>query len=332
PQWNHKIPNNILHAPQAGQEWLLFVRHELDRSPTVFRGTNLSDPLAHYHSAAITSEGQPLKTKLEILTAIEILLRTNAPLDPRCNRPSADELVGSESHDVIPEVKDPENPFATPRALDRHLGNVRIHIDCSEWDQPGSHGLDTWLNRMLIPVKQEHHEQLLKEAMFSGTKDIGHFSQPIETLVNFPGEKTEAVLNEIIERHFENGNVRTQRPAQLARHVLNYLHDDTLNRSLVGHWDIFGSSEIISVRLHADQSFTATSYQRVKADDPKGAPLWQGKGRWIVRDVRLHLVRDHLIDEGQTRLATREIFFGKRVMELRDEEVVLDQGPYMVRR
>ncbi|MCA9029336.1 MAG: hypothetical protein KDA66_00930, partial [Planctomycetaceae bacterium] len=258
--------------------------------------------------------------------------RTNAPLDPRCNRPSADELVGSESHDVIPEVKDPENPFATPRALDRHLGNVRIHIDCSEWDQPGSHGLDTWLNRMLIPVKQEHHEQLLKEAMFSGTKDIGHFSQPIETLVNFPGEKTEAVLNEIIERHFENGNVRTQRPAQLARHVLNYLHDDTLNRSLVGHWDIFGSSEIISVRLHADQSFTATSYQRVKADDPKGAPLWQGKGRWIVRDVRLHLVRDHLIDEGQTRLATREIFFGKRVMELRDEEVVLDQGPYMVRR
>ncbi|MEZ5943625.1 MAG: hypothetical protein R3C18_19700 [Planctomycetaceae bacterium] len=332
PQWNHKIPNNVLHAPQAGQEWLLFVRHELDRSPTVFRGINLSDPLAHYRSAAVTSEGQPLKTRLEILTAIEILLRTKAPLDARCNRPAADELIGSESQDGIPEVKDPENPFAAPRALDRHLGNVRIRIDCSEWDQPGSHRLDTWLNRMLVPIKSEHYEQIIVEAQFDSSLEPGTFSNAVETLVNFPGARTEAILNGIVERYEVNNELRMREPAQKAQQVLNYLHDDMLNRSLVGHWDIYGSSEVISVRLHADQSFIATSYQRIKADDPRGAPLWQGKGRWIVRDVHLYLVRDHLIDEGQTRLATREIFSGKRVLELRDEEVLLGHGPHMVRR
>jgi hypothetical protein len=316
-----------LQLPQQakqGEEWLLFVRFAADGAAKVFRGVNLSRPMASYRSAAISREGKPLPNRQDILAAVEMRIRLGRRLPPGCDR---DAVVISRTGQDWTDYWS-SYPFDTPAPLERYLGCARVKINCSDWDTAGPNNEDTWLNLAVVPIEPEDHPRLLEAARLGG-KYTGSptYYHPLHSLVNFPGEETEKCLLAVAQDSRDHFSER------IAWDVLSYFRyrlpvSDPLNAQLVGSWQLDGQRERIALKLQEDNTFTATAgdfpdpYTR---ENPRRT--WGGKGYWVVRDGRLSVFRSHAGSERNGRT----IFQDKPILKVTSTEVLLEGGPPMKR-
>lgn len=310
---------------REGDERLVFVRTWDSKAPTIIRQVNLTRPLELSSTAAITAEGVALPDRESIIRAVEDRVRLDRRLSDRTRqlRERVDKGGGF-------------RPFGDPAPLEGNIGGFRLRIECDVWDNPphGEHGYrihdeDLLLTDIIVPADPELHGQLL-EAVADGFPHTADWLLAIGALVNYPGEETERVLEEVASRS----------PGwSYAKYVLwyfQYRHDlsDPLNDKLVGRWRLVGRRELIDLILDEKNTFTATGFDRPQQNDEEPRHLWDGKGYWAVRDGRLSLFRHEFLHKklGWTTSYSRTIFEHKPIKEVSGHAVILEGGPVMLKR
>lgn len=218
--------------PTENEEWILFMRgkytHSFIWSRNVFYGINLTQPLKSYLTAAIPREGKPLADRDTIVGAVEARVHLNRQLPPHADREATEKLrLGGNQ-------RNPEDYSSS--YLKTHLGGTLVRIDCDYWD--------TWLDWALVPLEPEDHAQLLEAARKEvDSPQRSKFRYPIMALVNFPGQETQACLQDIL----------ASRPSYTARRsahdVLRFLiyhlePTDPLNQKLLGRWRLGPQREL----------------------------------------------------------------------------------------
>ena len=314
--------------PSENEEWILFMRGKYTGSfiwsRNVFYGINLTQPLKSYMTAAIPREGKPLADRDTIVGAVEARVQLNRQLPPLADREATEKLrLGGDLWSPMMQSSRAEGQSST--WLKAHLGGTLVRIDCDYWD--------TWLDWALVPVEPEDHVQLLEAArQEADSTQRSKFRNPILALVNFPGEETQACLQDI----------RAGRPSHTARmsaglvlHFFIYHLEptDPLNQKLLGRWRLEGLNEIIDLTFTRDQTFVATAFSRPREKHEESQHLWDGQGYWIVRDGELSITRTHAREGLSWRIGPqRELFRSKKIERVTPTEVVLHGGPPMKRR
>jgi hypothetical protein len=285
----------------------------------------------------VNAEGEVLTEKTAVIEAVDARVRLKRRLPARCDREAVDKLAVRQG---LSQRLGSSAPFGDPAPLEGFLGGIRIKIDCQLWDHGGPHDCDTILIAAVVPADPKYHAPLLAAARkdlepYQHPRDL-LYQTPIHSLVNYPGEATEACLKEVFAKQ-DWSDVRRF----AARNVLLYLryrHDitDPLNKRLVGKWQLVGSSELIDLDFHGDNSFTATAFKRPTDGDNPSQASWRGKGYWVVRAGRLSVFRTHSWSgswpKGRWVERERTIFGRKLIEEVTAEGVVLEGGPPMKRR
>ncbi len=222
-----------------------------------------------------------------------------------------------------------DQPGVRSTYLKAHLGGTLVGIDCDDWERPGD---DTLLTRAVVPVEPEDHARYMEAArQASDFRHASEFRHPIMALVNFPGEKTEACLEEIIARY---PNVSRRDLAEDVLHFFLY-HLEPMgreNQALFGRWRLEGHRELIDITFTRDQTFVATAFERPRHEREGPRHLWDGQGYWIVRDGHLSIMRTHVRVGLAWYDGGRELFRSKKIERIKPAEVVLDGGPPMKRR
>ena len=329
---------------KPGEEWLLFFRRGKDGTPRPVQGINLTRPLEHFESAAITREGEPLRDRDTILREVKARIGLARDMPARCDRDAADKLISGEGFPndrwrvPPPEIPLDKDPLGGPALLDRYVGCVRLRINCNEWDT-GRDSLDTGVYRALVSVEPEDCP-LLREAARLGTTppDAPGYCEPVLALVNCPGEETEAILTDLIEYRGMNVSDSGDRRRQMqAREVRTHLHysstydgpkpTDPLNKTLVGRWQLVGERELIDVDLEEGNTLTAKSYRRESGG--KGPLNWTGRGEWVVRDGEMSIFRSYIRGETGWQRLDRPILKQKQILGVTPDAVILEGGPGM---
>lgn len=328
-----KIPSNA----KAGDQWLLFVRSAKAGPPSIVRVVNLTRPREHSWTAAITGSGVPLTGRRSILDAVERRIGLKRRLPAGCNR----ELIDRCADDPRAIVKwMHESPGGVrpldPRKVEAVLGGFAVPINCGYWDGPTGDGdadEDLLLLQAVVPADPEYLGVLLEHVT---RKEPGNSLQTglLYALLNYPGEKTETVLEKI-------GSDPSYRRSFAVRHVRSCLKyrdgltdlskyreglTDPLNRALVGRWRLEGSSELIELTLEADNTCTINVTRRSTSVTD------YGKGHWAVREGRLWILRTHLKRQDRWVEHIRAFFKPKLIKKVTSTDVVLEGGPPMKRR
>ena len=98
---------------------------------------------------------------------------------------------------------------------------------------------------------------------------------------------------------------------------------DPIKRQLVGRWRINGKKETIDISLASDGTFTADCFTAAAKEVERGAPTWQGQGSWSVRDKALTLKRTHTWYKVFWSENPREIYKGRKVLDITPIKVLL---------
>lgn len=318
-------PRRNSDPARNGDQWLVFIRTWEEKPPTIVAQINLTRPLERSATAAINADGVPLSDKRQILQAITERVGLNRQLSGRARQVREHVDKGPRGF----------SPFGDPAPLESSLGGLQITIDCDLWAKhhpPDEHGYhihneDLLLQSLIIPADPKYHQQLL-QAVRQRHPLLRHplfENRATFYLVNYPGEETERVLEEL--------------PPGVAKRVLWYFkfrHEisDPLNDDLVGRWRLVGQRELIDLTLNDDNTFTASGFTRPLQEGEAAQYLWQGKGYWVVRDKQLTLWRQHFLHpkRGWMDAHYRTIFEDKGVVEMSPERVVLEEGPLMLKR
>jgi hypothetical protein len=312
-------------SEQEGDRWLLFVRVWETKPPEIFYRVNLSRPLQSPWTAAITARGTPLDKAEEILKVVEARLQRQQRLSKR-ERALRESVDGGGIG------------WGNGFSLESHLGGLMMRINCDLWDTPyeveDQVGYDIFdedlgLTGVVVPADPEYHDELLKAAADPEGGPTANWA--LRALVNYPGEKTEAVLNKLIES--KTGAWGT---AQMVAWFFRYRYDlsDPLHHELVGRWQLLGHRERMELTFNEDGTFVGYSYARDSSE-----PLWEGGGYWLLHEKTLTLhrhVQRHLTPEKSRERPGwfsnhRTIFRDKPILRTTPKEVFLKDGPVMTR-
>ncbi len=305
-------------------DWLLFVRVLTDGRRRVVRGIDLQHPRESFKTAAFRKNGEPIEDPDAILAAVQSRIRLGRRLPAKCDRFAVDELIRFAQTNGSQSILEETSPYGDPAPLERFLGGMLIRIGF-DWSS------DIWLCVAVVPVEPVDHNALLEAAREKEWRQgASRFCHPVPCLINFPGQRTEQCLREIVR---EDRSRRFDDVAS-ARAVLTYLRyrmplTDPLNAKLIGSWQLDGQRERIDLEFAADNTFTAQAYDfpgSRSRENPR--KTWRGTGFWAVHDGRLSVFRSHAWS-GRNE---RTIFQDKLVKQLTPTEVRLEGGPLMRRK
>lgn len=323
---------------QPGQNWLLFVRTWDDKPPTIAHVINLTFPLKAHYVAAVTADGVPLKNEESVLKAIDERLKRNLQMTPEARR----------MREFVDQGPQPSHfhvqRFGDLADVAPWLGGFQKPIDCSFWDTVDESQFpddppideDLWLNFATVPADPEYYDDLLEYARWSATSRSDNRQRPprrwpIAALVNYPGEKTNAVLK-------HDPAQPTYRSRFTEGMVLNYFQyytrTDPISRRLLGRWQIQGQRETINIEFLDNHEFRAYGRPRPFPNPNVHRREWWGIGSWNVSDGKLFAIRRTVsVHRHQPRRVAnaRMIVRDKLIQRVTANEITLENGPKVVR-
>ena len=312
--------------PREGEDWLFFARGGL--IPYVFRGINLTDPTKHYRTAAVTAKGDVVPNRQAIIEAVEARVRGGHRLTVGSRRRDLDTMRDWSAKGLTHK----HEPGQGPIYLKDCVGAILVRVHCDYWATEGSGDRAVLIDRVMIPAAPEDHRQLL-DVVRQGAHSDGRpdYCYPILSLVNFPGDETEACLEDTLQ-----DPTRAEDEKQACRDVLEYFvyhrkRKDPRNKALVGRWLLRGNHETILISLSDNQTFLASSVSRPQGPAGVKRHLWDGLGYWMVREGRLSIMRTQVRQDLEWSENRRELFRNKRIEKITRDEVTLEDGPEMVR-
>ena len=316
---HHWCPACRVHP---GDQWFLFARSDKASPFQVFYAMNLHSPREFSGVAAVMSSGKALQEKKQIIAAVELRIERNHVLPKACQRDLIDRWTSRDGVLRWAEQSRRNDYFWSSIEVDSIRGGFAIDIENDYWDNPnpGDVDEDLILLQAIVPATVEFLP-LLRQQVASTRGEAAMYA-----LLNYPGEQTEALLEEEIENDSLYANT--------ARRVLTHLRyrqdfDDPLNRRLTGRWNLYGQLERVELDFHDDHTCVVNVIPvRSGASTPYRL---DGRGYWSIRDGHLWIVRSHIRRAGQWKMAPRWFFSAKEILEFDDRRIVLEGGPKMAR-